>query len=83
MKIKCTVVGVGERKSGVGKRSGQAYDFTEVSCVYPKPGTNGNHAETFAINTSLLSGREIAPGDEMEMIIHQANFKSYVDYILE
>ncbi len=83
MKIKCTVVGVGKRKAGVGKRSGQPYDFMDISCTYPSPDVTGERAETLVVDTSLLAGRDIAPGDTLDMIVHQANFKTYVDFIFE
>lgn len=81
MKLNCTVVGVGTRKKGIGKKSGQPYDFTEISCIFPFEGVDGERAETFAVDTSLLSGREISSGDTLQMIVHQANFKTYVDFI--
>lgn len=78
----CTVYGVGERKRGVGKKSGKKYDFTEYSIGYPADGFAGEKCETVAIDAEIIGDRVIAPGDTLDLVIHQANFKTYVDAIL-
>lgn len=78
----CNVYGVGERKKGVGKKSGKKYDFTEVSIGYEDDNFTGVKCETIAIDADIIEDRIIAPGDTLELVMHQANFKTYVDAIL-
>lgn len=82
MKKICSVYGIGERKRGVGKKSGKKYDFTEVSIGYETEGVTGIKCETVAIDGDIIGDRIIAPGDTIELVMHQANFKTYVDAIL-
>ena len=82
MRKVCNVYGVGERKNGVGKKSGKKYDFTEVSIGYEDESFAGMKCETVAIDANIIGERIIAPGDTLELVMHQANFKTYVDAIL-
>ena len=82
MRKNCYVYGVGERKSGVGKKSGKKYDFTEVAIAYEADGFAGAKCETVAIDAAIIGDRKIAPGDTLDLVMHQANFKTYVDAIL-
>ena len=76
------VLGVGKRKSGVGKKSGAKYDFTEFSIAYDADDFKGRKAETVAIDAAVIGERNIAPGEVLDLVMHQANFKTYVDAIL-
>lgn len=76
------VIGVGKRKLGVGKKSGAKYDFTEVSIAYDENGFDGRKCETVAIDSEIIGERTIAPGEVLDVVMHQANFKTYVDAIL-
>lgn len=78
----CQVYGVGERKNGVGKRSGKKYDFTEYSIGYEQDGFAGVKCETVAIDAETIGDRVIAVGDAIELVMHQSNFKTYVDAII-
>lgn len=75
------VIGVGKRKNGVSKK-GQKYDFTEVAIAYDADGFNGRKCETVAIDAATIGDRVIAPGEVLDLVFHQANFKTYVDAIL-
>lgn len=75
------VIGVGQRKAGLSKK-GSKYDFTEFSIAYEVDGVVGRKAETVAIDAAILGDRVIAPGEVLDMVMHQANFKTYVDAIL-
>lgn len=77
-----TVVGVGSRKAGISKKSGTKYDFTEVAISYPADGFTGEKCETVAFDSALLEGRNIAPGEILDLVFHQANFKTYIDAIV-
>lgn len=80
---KCVqVIGVGQRKAGVGKKSGKKYDFTEIAIAYDCDGFNGMTAETVAVDSALIGERTIVPGEVLDVVMHQANFKTYVDAIL-
>lgn len=76
------VIGVGARKSGVSKKSGVKYDFTEVSIAYEEDNFQGRKCETIAIDTSLIGDHSVAPGEVLDLVFHRVNFKTYVDAIL-
>ena len=75
------VIGVGKRKHGLSKM-GRKYDFTEYAISYEADGFTGRKAETVAIDAATLGDRVIAPGEVIDLVFHQANFKTYVDAIL-
>lgn len=76
------VIGVGQRKAGIGKKSGAKYDFTEFAIAYEADGFAGKKCETVAIDANIIGDRVIAPGEVLDLVFHQANFKTYVDAIL-
>lgn len=76
------VMGVGKRKAGVGKKSGSKYDFTEISIAYDADGFTGRKCETVAFDAAVIGDRNIAVGEVLDVVMHQANFKTYVDCIL-
>lgn len=82
MRKQVQVLGVGSRMSGVSKKSGKPFDFTEVAISYECQGFTGCKCETVAIESDMLNGRSVAPGDTLDLIFHQANFKTYVDAVL-
>ena len=82
MRKLCTVYGIGERKKGVGKKTGKKYDFTEYSIGYAADGVAGVKCETVAIDADTIGDRAIAVGDTIDVVMHQANFKTYIDAIL-
>lgn len=82
MRKNVQVIGVGQRKSGLGKKSGKKYDFTEFAIGYECDGFHGMKCETIAIDADIIGDRVIAPGDTLDMVFHQSNFKTYVDAIL-
>lgn len=82
MRKQVQILGVGSRKTGVSKRKGNAYDFLEVAIGYDCPGFSGLKCEVVGIDTDMLGGRPVAPGDTLDLIFHQANFKTYVDAVL-
>lgn len=75
------VIGVGTRKKGLSKK-GNKYDFTEISIAYEADGVVGRKAETVAVDAAVLADRVVAPGEVLDIVMHQANFKTYVDAIL-
>lgn len=82
MRKNVNVIGVGQRKAGLGKKSGKKYDFTEFGIAYEDTGFTGMKCETVAIDAEIIGDRVIAPGDTLDLVFHQANFKTYVDAIL-
>lgn len=82
MRKMCTVVGVGQRKAGLSKKSGQKYDFTEIAISYLMDGFVGEKCETVAFDAAVIGDRVIGPGDTLDLVFHQANFKTYIDAIL-
>ena len=82
MRTYVEVLGVGPRKCGIAKKTGNKYDFTEVSIAYEAPGFNGRKCETVALDGVVVGDRPLAPGEVLDVVMHQANFKTYVDAIL-
>lgn len=82
MRVFAKVYGVGQHKKGVSKKTGQPYDFVEVSIGYAHQMFDGMKCETVAIEAETIGDRVIAPGDDLDIVIHQANFKTYVDAII-
>lgn len=76
------VIGVGQRKAGLAKKTGKKYDFTEISIGYEVDGVTGMRCETVAFDQAVIGDRVIAPGDILDLVFHQANFKTYIDAIL-
>lgn len=82
MRKEVQVMGIGARKAGIGKKSGVKYDFTEVAIAYPEEKFDGMKCETIAIDATIIGDRKIAVGEVLDIVMHQANFKTYVDAIL-
>lgn len=82
MRKVCMIYGVGERKSGVGKKTGKKYDFTEISIGYEIDGFSGMKCETVAVDANIIGERKLSVGDYIDCVMHQANFKTYVDAIV-
>lgn len=82
MRTYVEVLGVGQRKCGVAKRTGNKYDFTEISVAYEATGFQGRKCETIAFDADVIGDHKIAPGEVLDVVMHQANFKTYVDAIL-
>lgn len=81
MRMYVEVMGVGPRKSGVSKK-GTKYDFTEVSIAYDSDRFAGRKCEVVAIDADIIGDRKLVPGEVLDLVTHQANFKTYVDAIL-
>lgn len=82
MRKDVTVLGIGQRKSGISKKGGKKYDFTEVAIGYEVDGFAGMKCETIAFDTPMIAEKNVAVGDVLDLVFHQANFKTYVDAIL-
>lgn len=76
------IMGVGQRKSGISKRNGKPYDFMEISIGYESPGFSGLRCEVVAVDAFVIGERVLAPGDVVDIILHQYNFRTIVDAIL-
>lgn len=76
MKKTIQVVGIGQRKAGIAKKSGQKYDFTEVSIVFDDKQFNGQKAETIAIDQGIIDVHPLAPGSVYEAELYTMNFKT-------
>lgn len=76
------IMGVGQRKSGVSKRCGKPYDFTDFSIGYDSPDFSGLRCEVVAVDAVVIGNRVFSPGDVVEIVSHQYNFRTIVDAIL-
>lgn len=78
------VVGVGLRKTGVAK-NGRNYDFVPVSFTYEDDykQTDGLLAETVNVSGPMFeSAAPIQPGDTLDVVMHTANYRIFIDAIL-
>ena len=84
MKTIITIVGVGERRYGVSKKSGKSYDFTPVAFTYEDPffSPTGVKAETVNVDQSALGDYKPTEGDVVTVVMHNANYRTYIDAIL-
>ena len=82
MRKNVTVIGIGQRKAGISKKGGKKYDFTEIAIGYETEGFSGMKCETIAFDTAIIADKNITVGDVLDLVFHQANFKTYVDAIL-
>ena len=82
MRKQMTVVGIGAKKSGIGKKSGKAYEFTEYSFIYEDDSVVGHKCETIALSPEVIGSRKISVGDVLDIVCHQYNFRTTVDAIL-
>lgn len=76
-----TIVGIGDRKSGVSK-AGRAYAFTPVHYTRKDQRVSGLVAESANIDDETLSKCRLELGKTYEAVTHYANFHTYVDAIL-
>lgn len=81
MRTTITIVGVGQRKSGISKKNNRAYDMTEFSIEYEHQMFNGVKAETVAIPAETIGTRNIVPGEVLDVEMFQMNFKTYIGCI--
>ena len=76
------ILGVGQRKSGNAKKTGKPYDFHEISIGYDSPGYSGLRCETIGIDSNLIGDRQLVPGEVIDIVCHQFNFRTFIDAIL-
>lgn len=76
------ILGIGPRKSGNARKTGKPYDFVEISIGFERLDFSGLQCETICISSTLIGDRQFAPGDFVDIVSHQHNFKTYIDAIL-
>lgn len=84
MRKAITIVGVGRRMAGIGKKSGVPYDFTPLSFTFDDPKFTGVTCATVNVSQENLNGATPAVGDVLEAVMHQdySSGRLYVDAIL-
>lgn len=82
MKKIITIVGVGNRRSGTSTKSGKGYDFTPISFTYEDEMVTGVRAETVNVDQSSLGEYVPAVGDQVEAVMHVANYRTFIDAII-
>lgn len=76
------IMGVGPHKTGDSKRTGKPYDFTEISIGYNSPDYFGQCCELVFVDAAVLDGVVLSPGEVIDIVCHQYNFKTVIDAIL-
>lgn len=84
MRKTINIIGVGERKSGIGKNSGAAYDFIPISFTYERPHFSGLCCATVNVSGDCLNGYVPSVGDAVEAVMHEdfSSRRLYVDAII-
>ena len=79
-----TIVGVGRRMAGVGKKSGQNYDFTPLSFTFDDPRFTGVRCATVNVNQDAMGEFKPGVGELVEAVMHEdfSSGRLYVDAIL-
>ena len=83
MRSYITIVGLGQRKSGVSQKTNKPYDFQPVSFTYDDPNTVGQKAATSNIagpDIDALGGLKI--GQQYDAVYHNYNNAVIVDALL-
>lgn len=82
MITKIRIVGIGEHRSGVDKNK-REYSFTPVFYTRPDKYVNGLVAESANLDDETFAHCPLVIGKEYRAVTHQANFRTYVDAVLE
>ena len=83
MRSYITIVGLGQRKSGVSQKTNKPYDFQPVSFTYDDPNTVGQKAATSNIagpDIDALGGLKI--GQVYDVVWHPFKNSVIVDALL-
>ncbi len=81
MKTTITIVGVGERRSGISQKNNRPYDFTPVAFTYDDPYIAGLKAATVNVAETTLAGYRPAIGDSVTAWVREdyETHRIYVD----
>lgn len=83
MRANITIVGLGQRKSGVSQKTNKNYDFQPVSFLYDDPYTTGQKAVTANVpgaDIDSMGGLKI--GQAYDAVFHNYNNTVVVDALL-
>lgn len=85
MKVPVTILGVGERKSGIKRETGKPYDFYEVSIQYEDfTRMDGCVGEVVCIPTAMIDACPwVEPGNECHMDLSRFKFRTFVNAVYE
>ncbi len=81
MRTNVTFVGVGERRTGIGK-NGKLYDIVNVAFTYDDKRMEGVNAGNCVIDGAELDKHNIYPGAECEVVLMYRNYQPYIAVIL-
>lgn len=84
MKKYITIVGVGRRMAGVGKKSCQPYDFTPLSFTFDDPKFSGVRCATVNVSQECMGDFIPGVGEVVEAVMHEdfSSGRLYVDAVL-
>lgn len=83
MKVHAKIVGMGERRKGISQQNNRAYDFIPVAFLYESRDIQGYKALTVNVQGVIFDDRpDLMVNDEVDLVIHDQNFRTYVDAIL-
>lgn len=73
-KKKATIIGIGPRKKGVGK-SGDPYDFCEISISLPRKNWEGEYPVCGRISGETLDDLPLIPGVVCTALLYMENYQ--------
>lgn len=82
-KKKCTLLGVGPRKRGVGKNSGEPYDFAEVCIGIGRKNWDGQYAVRGRIGGEKLDELPLIPGVTCTVLLFYENYEPQLIDIID
>lgn len=77
------IIGIGERKCGISKKTNVKYDFTEVAISFEHKRFNGRRCEVVAIDQEILDQHPLCVGEVFDAEVYEMNFKTRIACIYE
>ncbi len=78
-----TIVGVGDRRSGVSAKTNKSYDFTPVYFTYEDQFVSGVKAAMTNVSQDCMCNYTPRVGDSIEVVMHtELSGKVYIDAVL-
>lgn len=75
LRTAAVVAGIGTRKKGTSKKTGNAFDFVPVALTYQDPAFNGSAAITLNIPGADFDCACLSVGEVREVLMVEQNFR--------
>lgn len=78
MKKYVKIVGIGERKKGVSRKTNQPYDIQKVACVFDDGYITGQNAFNCFVDGAEAEDIGLVVGHEYEVVLGYRNYQPYI-----